>query len=72
MIVLAIYTINFFHPGRLLGPSDTWLMDHKALFSRHGKNTAGSTTLDDSSAADDANAPRHPEIDAEKANAKAE
>ena len=25
MIVLAMYTLNFFHPGRLLGRADTWL-----------------------------------------------
>lgn len=66
MIVLAMFTINFFHPGRLLGPGHTWLMDHKAMFSRHGKTTEGSTTLDDS----DLNAV--PQLaDAEKADAKA-
>lgn len=63
MILLAMFTMNFLHPGRLLGPGHTWMMDHKAMFSRHGKTTAGSTTLDDS---DEAGA-----TDAEKGDAKA-
>ena len=25
MIVLAMYTLNFFHPGRLIGRADAWL-----------------------------------------------
>ena len=25
MITLAMFTLNFFHPGRLLGRADTWV-----------------------------------------------
>ena len=31
MIVLAMYTLNFCHPGRLLGRADAWLSGGKRV-----------------------------------------
>ena len=38
MIVLAMYTLNFFHPGRLLGRADTWVHNDEQAAARAKEN----------------------------------
>ena len=39
MITLAMYTLNLFHPGRLLGRADTWVHNGEQADERAAKDT---------------------------------